>query len=140
MPPFSDVLTILGPLAEIMPRVVFVMMAAAAAVMAAAHVGRAVRAHQPLRLLIAWLVLCASGGAAAIGIESLMAYGGPASHDAATFIEPLSLAGARLLFGRHAAVCIAAVVAGPVLAALLRRARHRFDASAERVLLEQRRS
>ncbi len=140
MPTRAELLAILGPLAEIMPRVFFVMIAAAASLIGAGYVGRALRAKRPVRLLLAWFFVCVAGGAAYLGLESLLAYGSPASRHAATFVDPLSLLGARSLFRRHAAVCVAAVVAGPLLAALLRRARNSADASAEEVLLETRRS
>ena len=140
MPTRAELLVILGPLAEIMLRVFFVMVAAAASMIGAGYVGRALRAKRPLRLLMAWFFVCVAGGAAYVGLESLLAYGSPESRHAATFVDPLSFLGARLLLWRHAAVCIAAVVAGPLLAAMLGRARNSADVSAEEVLLDTRRS
>jgi hypothetical protein len=65
-----------------------------------------------------------------------MAYGSPASRDPATFIDPLSLAGAELILCRHVIACVAAIAVGPLLAASLHRIRRGSDVSAETFLVE----
>ena len=140
MPSRSEMLIIAGPLGQIMPRVFLVMMSAAALLIAAAYAGRAMRNRRLLQSVLAWYLGCTAGVLVYLGLHSLMAYGSPASHHPATFIEPLSLRGAALMFCQHAAVCIACLSASPMFALLTRRSRNGADVSAEQVLLETRRS
>jgi hypothetical protein len=134
----SDLLIVLGPLAQIMPRVFLVMIAAAMSLIAAAYVGRAARGGRFIAVLLAYYSAVAAAAVSYLGIRSLMAYGSRASHDARTFIEPLSSAGICSMLWHRAAVCGGLICAGLVLAAVARGRQDVRDAIAEQVMLERR--
>jgi hypothetical protein len=136
----SDLLIVLGPLAQIMPRVFLVMIAAAMSLIAAAYVGRAARGGWFIAVLFAYYSAAAAAAVGYLGIRSLMAYGSRASHDVAAFIEPLSFRGLRSGFSHHLAACTVLMCAGLVLAAIVRGRQDLADASAEQVMLERRES
>jgi hypothetical protein len=137
MPSRSDLLIVFGPLAQIMPRVFLVMIAAAMSLIAAAYVGRAARGGRFIAVLLAYYS-AAAAAVSYLGIRSLMAYGSRASHDARTFIEPLSSAGICSMLWHRAAVCGGLICAGLVLAAVARGRQDVPDAIAEQVMLERR--
>ena len=139
MPTRADLLTALGPLAQIMPRVFAVMLAAAASLLGAAEAGRCVSARRWNRFVAVWWFAASALLLAWLSLSSLMAFGSPEARDLSRFVEPLSLAGIGLLFWRHAGVFIAAIVGGPLIAVLRKRSRPSEDISAEAVLLERRR-
>ena len=121
-----------------MPRACLVMIAAAMSLIAAAYVGRAARGGRFIAVLFAYYSAASATAVAYLGIRSLMAYGSRASHDVATFIEPLSFAGICSMLWHRAAVCGGLICAGLVLAAVARGRQDVRDASAEQVMLESR--
>lgn len=74
MPSYADILSILGPLAGILPRVFAVMAAGIAAVLCAHAAGRALRAGGPARFLGAWLVGILAVLAGWLALAGLRAY------------------------------------------------------------------
>ena len=140
MPTRADLLTALGPLAQIMPRVFAVLLATAASLLGAAEAGRCASARRWTRFVVVWWFAASALLLAWLSLSSLMAFGSPEAKDLSRFLEPLSLAGIGLMFWRHAGVFIAAIVGGPLIAMLRKRSRPSEDISAEAMLLERRRS
>ena len=114
----------LGPLADILPRVAVVMAAAIVALVAAGLCGRAVRGRQPLLLLVAWLVGLIGVMAVRLGFgRNTVLYGAVAP-------EPLSHAGIADLVRSQLPFIVGATGAAAVIALVLAWARRRGDVSA----------
>ena len=97
MPTRGELLVLLGPLADIMPRVFGLVIAAALTMCAAAYAGRAFRAGRALGFLAAWLVGATTLLAAWLGFVSLADYGRVGSRRLYLPTEPLSAAGIRFI-------------------------------------------
>lgn len=134
MPTRGELLVLLGPLADIMPRVFGLVAAVVLAMFAAAYAGRAFRAGRALGFVAAWLV----GAAALLGswlcFVSLADYGRVGPRRLYLPNEPLSAAGIQLFLSGHAVHLACGVLAGVLGCLILMVRRRQADVSAEDML------
>jgi hypothetical protein len=134
MPTRGELLILLGPLADIMPRVFGLVTAVALTMFAAAYAGRAFRAGRALGFLAAWLVGATTLLSAWLGFVSLADYGRVGSRRFYLPAEPLSAAGIRLFLSDHAIHVAFGVMVGVLVCVILRVRGRQTDASAEEML------
>jgi hypothetical protein len=134
MPTRGELLVLLGPLADIMPRVFGLVTAVALTMFAAAYAGRAFRAGRVLGFLAAWLVGATALLSAWLGFVSLADYGRVGSRRFYLPAEPLSAAGIRLFLSDHAIHVAFGVMVGVLVCLILRVRRRQTDVSAEEML------
>ncbi len=130
MPTRVELLSVLGPLVAILPRVVVVMAAAVMALVSAGLCGRAVRGRRPVLFLAAWLAGLIGALVVWLGFASLVAYGLEAVPFGAAVVEPLSSAGVVGLLPQLPFV-VSAIGAAAVIAAVLAWSRPRTVANAD---------
>ena len=134
MPTRGELLVLLGPLADIMPRVFGLVTAVALTMFAAAYAGRAFRAGRALGFLAAWLVGATTLLSAWLGFVSLADYGRVWSKRFYLPAEPLSAAGIRLFLSDHAIHVAFGVMVGVMVGLILRVRGRQTDVSAEEML------
>ncbi len=134
MPTRGELLVLLGPLADIIPRVFGLVTAVALTMCAAAYAGRAFRAGRALGFLAAWFVGATTLLAAWLGFVSLADYGRVGSRRLYLPTEPLSAAGIRLFLSDHLIQVAFGVMAGVTVCLILRVRGRQTDVSAEEIL------
>ena len=134
MPTRGELLVLLGPLADIMPRVFGLVAAVALTMFAAAYAGHAFRAGRALGFLAAWLVGATTLLTAWLGFVSLADYGRVGSRRFYLPAEPLSAAGIHLFLSDHAIHVAFGVMAGVSVCLILRVRGRQVDVSAEEML------
>jgi hypothetical protein len=134
MPTHAELLVLLGPLADIMPRVFGVVAAVALAMVAAALIGRTFRAARPNAFLAAWVLgeIALLGGW--LGFASLADYGLPKVRQLYLPTDPLSAAGIRLFLSGHGVVVFLGIMIGSLVWLMLTLRGRGADVSAEEVL------
>lgn len=135
MPTRADLLVLLGPLADILPREAVVVTAGLAAMLAAAVCGRAVARRRPLLFVVGWTVGMAAVAVLQAGLDGLMRYGaGVRFADA----EPLGGDALVHLVQSWWPEAAAAAATGSAIATVLAlcRRRSRQDVSALEVFME----
>ncbi len=75
MPTRADLLVLLGPLADILPREAVVVIAGLAAMLAAAVCGRALAQRRPVLFAVGWAAGMAAVAVLQAGLDGLMRYG-----------------------------------------------------------------
>lgn len=131
MPTRVELLSVLGPLVAILPRVAVVMVAAMVALVSAGLCGRAVRDRRPVLFLAAWLSGLIGVLAARLEFASVVVYRWQRALSGGAAIEPLSVAGAADLLRLQLPFIIGAIGAGAVIASVLAWSRPRYDAGAD---------
>ncbi len=135
MPTRADLLVLLGPLADILPREAVVVIAGLAAMLAAAVCGRALAQRRPVLFAVGWAAGMAAVAVLQAGLDGLMRYGaGVRVADAVPLGEDALAHLVRAWWPQ--AACAAAV--GSAIATVLsrRRRRSRPDVSALEVFME----
>ena len=133
MAAWSDVLVVLGPLADIVPREAAVLAFGFGAALAVSLCIMLARSRRPLLFAASWSAAVALLVAVQAGLASLEAYGSPA-HQAGG-AEPLSVAGVEQLVRSDWRSIAGAVLAGVAVATILAW-RRPGDASALAILTE----
>jgi hypothetical protein len=135
MPTRADLLVLLGPLADILPREAVVVIAGLAAMLAAAVCGRALAQRRPVLFAVGWAAGMAAVAVLQAGFDGLMRYGaGVRVADAVPLGEDALAHLVRAWWPQ--AACAAAT--GSAIATVLarRRRRSRPDVSALEVFME----
>lgn len=135
MPTRADLLMLLGPLADILPREAVVVIAGLAAMLAAAVCGRALAQLRPLLFAVGWAAGVTVVAVLEAGLDGLMHYGADVGVADAVPLGEDALAHLIRAWWPQAACAAAVGSAIATVLALLRR-RSRPDVSALEVFME----
>lgn len=130
----ADILMLLGPLADIMPRVFGFVLSCALVVLAVDLVGRAVRRRRSLAFSMGWVLGIVASSAGFLCFVSLADYGGAAVRRTYLSADPLSVIGLTQFMKSYGMDIMLSAAVGAVIWTILIVHRPVADVSAEDVL------
>lgn len=134
MPTHADMLVLLGPLADIMPRVFGLVASCAGDVLAVDLVGRGIRRRRSLAFSLGWALGIVASASGFLCFASLADYGRAAARRTYLSADPLSIIGLTQFMKSYGMDVMLSMVVGAVIWTIWIARRSPGDVSAEDVL------